>query len=155
MNQNKKNNNLLIPFIIVLVLLVAAVAYISVDKFILPKDECETSSGGEVEEEPKAEQQKAGEVKCMGTYEGEYNGLAYIYNLNDNGTFSASYGDDAGTIGAFVITDNTVSFIGRKETHGDESEDPIYSTKDYVMAEDCSYIVANDGTATFRLNKES
>ena len=158
MKEVKKTQNYFVPFIVVGLLFIAAIAYIGVDKFVLSRDKekCDTEVV-EDEEDEFSTNQEAGSIKCSGIYSGDYteNGydLHYTYNLNKDGTFSASFSETTGTIGAFVITDNTVSFISRKESTGDREVEPIYDTVDYVMAEDCSYILVNDGTVSFKLNK--
>ena len=100
--------------------------------------------------------------KCTGTYYGESKGtysngisydLKYTYVLNTDGTFTAKFGDTSGTNGVYVINDNTISFIGKDGTVGPRDEDPYYSTKDYVIADDCSYILVNEGTP-FKVTKQ-
>lgn len=97
---------------------------------------------------------------CEGKYYGESsgttpNGLSYdykyTYNLNKDGTFTASFGDVSGTEGVYLINGNTISLIGKSETTGPEGETTQYSTKDYIIADDCSYIKINDGEVSFDL----
>ena len=100
---------------------------------------------------------------CDGEYYGESsgttpNGLSYdykyTYNLNKDGTFTASFGDVSGTEGVYLINGNTISLIGKSETTGPEGEVTQYSTKDYIIADDCSYIKINDGEVSFDLKKQ-
>lgn len=101
--------------------------------------------------------------KCTGTYYGEVsgsfnNGLSYeyrhTYTLNADGTFELNINNASGTRGVYVITGNTISLIGAKHTTGPITEDPQYSTADYVIANDCSYILVDAGEGvTFKANK--
>ncbi len=115
----------------------------------------------EVEEESGTEDDK--KKGCEGVYYGESagtssNGLAYdlkyTYTLNSDGTFSADFGETSGNTGVFLINGNTISLIGEVETGGLEESAAQYSTKDYFIAEDCSYIIVNDGNVSFTLNKQ-
>lgn len=103
------------------------------------------------------------EKECFGTYSGETsgtlsNGLSYnykyTYTLDENGTYTAKFGDNSGVRGVYVINDNTISFIGKKDIVGPRDQSPYYATSDYVIADDCSYIKIDDGTVSFNLNKQ-
>lgn len=100
---------------------------------------------------------------CTGTYYGETkgtlaNGLSYDYKykyiLNENGTFTANFGESSMTTGFYTINDNTISFISKKETTGPRDQDPYYKTSDYIISDDCSYILINDGDITFKLMRQ-
>lgn len=98
--------------------------------------------------------------KCSGTYYGEAsgsyaNGISYNYKytyvLKEDGTFTADFGGVSGKQGTFVINGNTISLTGTKEIAG--PQDPHYSTGDYVIADDCSYILY-DREINFKLLKQ-
>lgn len=100
--------------------------------------------------------------KCVGTYYGEAigsyaNGLSYnlkyMYTLKEDGTFSADFGGVSGTSGTFVINDNTISLTGIKEVAGPNDMDTHYATGDYLIADDCSYILY-DSEIDFKLFKK-
>ena len=103
-------------------------------------------------------------AKCYGTYYGEYhntesNGLTvnynYTYALNKDGTFSAKFGDTSSTTGTFTINDNTITFIRRKDTAGPRDETPYYYSEDFLIADDCSYILYdNQNGERFKLFKQ-
>lgn len=97
-------------------------------------------------------------AKCYGTYYGESGTLKYTYVLNKDFTFTADFTGASATKGVFTINGNTVSFTGLKETTGPSDEDPHYSTSDYIMADDCSYIkIPSDqvgGNSAMILNKK-
>ncbi len=106
--------------------------------------------------------------KCTGTYYGETsgtqsNGLSYNFKytltLKDDGSFDFTAGplgtaDTLGTTGVYIIIENTISLTGRKHTTGPVEQDPEYTTEDYVMAQDCSYILINDDSISFKLMKK-
>ena len=93
--------------------------------------------------------------KCTGTYYGALSATeTYKYTLNADGTFSADFGGVSGTTGVYVINDNTISLIGKKDTVGPRDQDPYYKTEDYVIADDCSCIVVTKGSATFSLDRQ-
>lgn len=101
---------------------------------------------------------------CVGTYYGEASGtlssgLAYDYKykyvLDDSGGFTADFGGVSGAKGFYVINGNTISLISERELTGSDGEATQYATKDYVIADDCSYIkVFDDGGVSFMLNKQ-
>lgn len=100
---------------------------------------------------------------CTGKYYGETsgtlsNGLSYdykyTYNLKDDGTFTASFGDVSSTEGKFLVNGNTISLIGKNETSSPEESAPSYSTRDYLISSDCSTIKIADGEISFDLIKQ-
>lgn len=93
--------------------------------------------------------------RCTGTYYGAQSATeTYKYVLNADGTFTAKFGGVSGTSGVYVINDNTISLIGRKDVVGPRNQDPYYNTEDYVIVDDCSHITVTKGSATFGLNKQ-
>lgn len=93
--------------------------------------------------------------RCTGTYYGAQSATeTYKYVLNADGTFTAEFGGVSGTSGVYVINDNTISLIGRKDVVGPRNQDPYYYTEDYLIADDCSHITVTKGSATFGLNKQ-
>jgi len=122
-----------------------------------------SSSENEKEGESNASSSDGNSKRCSGTYFGESsgtlsNGLSYsykyVYTLSLDGTYKSIIGDSASTTGVYVINDNTISFIGRKNNVGPREEDPYYTTSDYVIADDCSYIRVVSDTGNFNLNKQ-
>lgn len=100
---------------------------------------------------------------CEGTYYGEANGTLpnglsydykYTYTLNSDGTFSADNGGASGTSGVFLINGNTISLIGSVETSGPADSAKQYSTKDYLIEDDCSSITIDDGDVSVTLNRQ-
>ena len=86
---------------------------------------------------------------------GTTSNLKYTYILNQDGTFTSDFGGVSGSSGFYYINDNTISFIGTKDTVGPRDQDPHYATVDYVIADDCSYILYNDGNGiSFKINKQ-
>ena len=86
---------------------------------------------------------------------GTTSNLKYTYILNQDGTFTSDFGGVSGSSGFYYINDNTISFIGTKDTVGPRDQDPRYATVDYVIADDCSYILYNDGNGiSFKINKQ-
>ncbi len=121
-----------------------------------------SSSENEKEGENNASSSDGKAKRCSGTYSGETsgtlsNGLSYsykyVYTLSLDGTYTSVISDSASTTGVYVINDNTISFIGRKNNVGPREEDPYYTTSDYVIADDCSYIRVVSDTGNFNLNK--
>lgn len=93
--------------------------------------------------------------RCTGTYYGALSATeTYKYVLKDDGTFSAEFGGGSGTTGVFVINDNTISFIRRKDTVGPRNQDPYFYTEDYLIADDCSSITVQKSSAIFGLDKQ-
>lgn len=93
--------------------------------------------------------------KCTGTYYGALSATeTYKYVLNADGTFTAEFGGASGTSGVYVINDNTISLIGKKDVVGPREQDPYYNTNDYVIADDCSSITITKGSATFGLDRQ-
>ncbi|HIR59678.1 MAG TPA: hypothetical protein IAB38_06470 [Candidatus Onthousia excrementipullorum] len=95
--------------------------------------------------------------KCYGTYYGEgygtyENGISWsekaTYVLNTDGTFTATFGDAgaSATQGIYVTIGNTIIFIRSKDTFGPKDQDPYYYAESYVMADDCSYFIKNNGS---------
>lgn len=176
MEVEKKNEKSSVIAIVILTILVIALGgYIGYDKFLSEditstteeNSKNETNAKNEIENtvEENTNENKTDDSRkyCEGTYYGEAsgsssNGLTYNYKytyiLNKNGTYTASFGDVSGTSGVYVINDNTVSFIGKKSVVGPREDDPYYTTSDYVIADDCSYIKINDGNISFNLNKQ-
>ena len=100
---------------------------------------------------------------CEGVYYGEASGTSsnglsydykYTYTLKTDGTFTADFGGTSGTDGKYMINDNTISFIGRVEIGDPNNEAISYSTKDYIIADDCSLIKINNGEVKFELKRQ-
>lgn len=171
----------LIGAIVVLSILVVGLGgFIVYDKVFATTDSntnttSEKETKNEKEQEPENETDSAEEVesdntetvtdntgsqpttvpKCTGTYYGALSATeTYKYTLNADGTFSAEFGGVSGTTGVYVINDNTISLIGKKDTVGPRNQDPYYNTEDYVMADDCSRIVVTKGSATISLDRQ-
>lgn len=120
-------------------------------------DEVDDDNDKSSEEQSTANNQPSTSIPntrmCSGAYYGEAsgtqgNGLSYdykyTYTLNDNNTFSLEISNASRTEGIYMITGNTISLISQKHTSGPKDLDPQYSTEDYVMADDCSYILVDD-----------
>ena len=158
----------LIGVIVVLSILVVGLGgFIVYDKVFATTDSntnttSEKETKNEKEQEPENETvndntgtQPTTVPKCTGTYYGALSATeTYKYTLNADGTFSAEFGGVSGTTGVYVINDNTISLIGKKDTVGPRNQDPYYNTEDYVMADDCSCIVVTKGSATFSLDRQ-
>jgi len=182
MEEKKQGKGLIIAVIILTLLTIGMGGFIVYDKVLSPSnvnneektDSTKNENTTEEEEqntttEPTNDETSTSEEnnaasstttqtsKCTGTYYGElkdqYYDLKYTYVLDADGTFTARFGETSGTSGVYVINDNTVSFVGKKDTIGPRDQDPYYSTKDYVIADDCSYILVTDETP-FKLTKQ-
>ena len=174
MEEKKQSKGLIIAIIILILIIIGMGSFILYDKVLNPSNisnEEKTNSTKNENTTPPANDKistsKEDNVssstttqtsKCTGTYYGESkeqnNDLKYIYVLNTDGTFTAKFGDVQGTSGVYVINDNTISFVGQKHTVGPRDQDPYYSTQDYVIADDCSYILVNTTTSSFKLIKQ-
>ena len=178
--MNKKSNTGWVVYLILSLLIICGlIFYICYDKGIIFKtnsddsnieDKTDVNNDNEKDQEAEkndgnAEEKTQGSIpKCYGTYYGEYsetqsNGLTsnyeYTYILNQDGTFTADFGGVSGSSGFYYINDNTISLIGTKDTVGPRDQDPRYATVDYVIADDCSYILYNDGRGiSFKINKQ-
>ncbi|MBR3214677.1 MAG: hypothetical protein IKF79_09245 [Methanosphaera sp.] len=53
-----------------------------------------------------------------------------------------------------MINDNTISLISHVEIGGSRDETALYSTKDYVIADDCSLIKVNNSGVKFELKRQ-
>lgn len=168
--MKKERNNILIFFLIFFIITTLLLAgYIYYDKnlkSVKSEDIKETYNNKKDEskkEEINNQEEKEKTKTCYGTYYGEAkgtypNGLSYdykyTYNLKEDGTFTANFGGVTETSGVYVINDNTVSFISLKNIAGPKDEDPQYSTSDYLISDDCSYIKINLDNETLQLNKK-
>lgn len=83
-------------------------------------------------------------AKCYGTYKHDN----ITFTLKSDGTFETDFFGASGTTGVFSINDNTVSLTGHKDTVGPREEDPYYHTDDYVISDDCSYILYTEYGST-------
>lgn len=168
----------LIAVIVILAVLVAGLGgYIVYDKVLITAEKNENvtenkeknkekeqqegnDSNNELESEENTaindnSQSQSRTPRCTGTYYGAQSATeTYKYVLNTDGTFTAEFGGVSGTSGVYVINDNTISLIGKKDVVGPRNQDPYYNTEDYVIADDCSYITVTKGSATFGLNKQ-
>ena len=164
--KKTKSTGKTVAIAILSILLVGALGFIGYDKFIIKdiktkQNKTTVTNKAIAKEECTEKEQKS---KCSGTYYGEYSStspdgqitsnLKYTYVLNDDGTFTADFSGVSATKGVYTINDNTVSLTGQNETMGPREEYPIYSTSDYVIADDCSYILYNDETISFKLNRK-
>lgn len=174
MEENKvKSTGKTLTIIILSILLVLSLGYIGYDKFLIKETtNTETKNTKKINNEAKEntttdnndEENNSESVqksKCSGTYYGEYSETSgqltsdfkYTYVLNEDGTFTSDFSGVSGTKGVYTINDNTISFTGKDEITGPREEDPYYSTSDYVIADDCSYIIYNNGITKFKLNR--
>lgn len=170
-NANKTGKGLIIVIILLVLIILGLVGYICYDKGIIlntkitNKTEKIVDNDEKTSDEQKIQSQETS--KCYGTYYGEYSdtsntnlttNLKYTYVLNDDGTFTADFGGVSATEGTFIINDNTISLTSRREVVGPREESPYYETKDFVIADDCSYILYTNqeevGTIQFKLNKQ-
>lgn len=168
--MKKERNNILIFFLIFFIITTLSLAgYIYYDKnlkSVKNRDIKETYNNKKDEskkEETNKQEEKEKTKTCYGTYYGEAKGTypngvsydyKYTYNLKEDGTFTANFGGVTETSGVYVINDNTVSFISLKNIAGPKDEDPQYSTSDYLISDDCSYIKINLANETLQLNKK-
>ena len=158
--------------VLIVLLILAFVVILFLSSFILfhvydKKVTTSTQVKEEVTKEDDTTDTKCPEVevaipKCVGTYYGEFqqtssNGLSYdlkyTYILKDDFTFTFSTGS-SGTRGTFAINDNTISLTGMKDTAGPRDEVTYYYTEDYVLADDCSFILYDNGGARFKLVRQ-
>lgn len=165
----------LISIVIILAVLVVGLGgYIVYDKVLVTTEKSTNQTANE-EKNKKEEQNESKEneeseddtetnnisqettatPRCTGTYYGALSATeTYKYILNADGTFTAEFGGVSGTSGVYVINDNTISLIGKKDVVGPREQDPYYNTEDYVIADDCSSITVTKGSATFGLNRQ-
>jgi len=169
MEENKSQKKYIILVVILLIVVIGLVLFICYDKNIIfssNDEEISENQTTEVEEDQdeqptESEETTSNEQKCYGTYYGESsgtysNGLSYDYKikyiLNEDGTFSADFSGASGTSGTYTISNNIVSFTGQAETSGQAGT--TYETTDYTIATDCSYIIYDNGSEKFNLNKQ-
>lgn len=170
MKEKSGTNTGIIVIIVLLVITVLGMGvYIAYDKGVkdstseVKVSEKEKVSDNNNAKETNNQPSKVVASRCTGTYSGSNtgtlpNGLTYDYKikyvLNADGTFTEESNGLQKT-GFYVINDNTVSIIKKKDTVGPREVDPYYYTSDYVIADDCSYILYNDfSSVTFKLNKQ-
>lgn len=164
--ENKNSNNSILICIISLIcgaLIMFILCYFNIIKVNIQSTDkrTEQESSNEIKNDCTPEIVETA-AKCYGTYYGEYTttennltlDLKYTYILSKDGTFTADFGGVSKTSGVFTINDNTISLIGKKEVAGPIEYDPMYSTEDYVIADDCSYIIITTGTSQFKVNKK-
>ena len=164
----KKSNGVLI-----VLLVLAFVVILFLSSFILfhvydKKVTTSTQVKEEVTKEDDTTDTKCPEVevakpKCVGTYYGEFqqtrsNGLSDdfkdTYILKDDFTFTFLSDGLLQAEGTFAINDNTISLTRMKHTAGPRDEDTYYYTEDYVIADDCSFILYDNGGARFKLVRQ-
>lgn len=167
--MEKSGKGLFIAFILSILIIIGLIVYIFYDKgFLFTSDNQEAENPIQENNEQQEEQDSSEDnsisqlPKCYGTYYGEYQSandsgqtynLQYTYILNDDGTFTAHFGQGSSTTGFFAIHDNTISFIRAKDTVGPRDQDPRYYTDDYVIDDDCSSILL-DNENNFRLYRQ-
>ena len=177
MEERKNKNGFIIIIVLLLLIIIGLIFYIFLnnEKITASKKQNNSELKQEISEEQEDKEDttidssdnnttdNSGNQVCTGIYYGEAqgtlaNGLSYDYKykyiLNSDGTFTASFGDVSSTSGVYVINDNTISLISKKESTGPREQDPYYSTTDYVIADDCSYIIYNSDSISFKLNKQ-
>lgn len=143
MEGNK--SKIIIGILAVLVLVMGA--FIFCDKVL--KDDKKTETKEEAKTCEKCPEVK--KPKCTGNYAGstsrtkngftvEYN---YDYELKEDGTFTVDYGTTV-SHGTYAINGNTISLTGIKELTGPADVDPHYSTQDFIIADDCSFILIDE-----------
>lgn len=175
--KKTKSTGKTVAIIILSILLVGALGFIGYDKVLKKETKKETTKIEKKDSKKNNTEQKEttnvdkttadkGEQikksKCTGTYYGEYidkSGqitveLKYTYILNEDGTYTADLSGISRKNGVYTINDNTISLTSLKDTAGPREEDPHYVTADYVIADDCSYIIYNDNTITFKINRK-
>lgn len=171
--EKKKNWGFVVYFVVSLFIILGLIIYICYDKGIIFKSasvdntEMKTEVTNHEKEDLEKKEEDGTQVntpKCYGTYYGEYNGISnngltldykYTYVLNQDGTFTADFGSVSRRSGFYYINDNTISLIGTNDTVGPREENTYYNTEDYVIADDCSYILYNDDNAiSFKMNKQ-
>ncbi len=159
----------LISMVIILAVLVVGLGgYIVYDKVLVTTEKSTNQTANEEQNESKENKESEDDTEtnnisqestatpsCIGTYYGALSATeTYKYVLNADGTFTAEFGGVSGTSGVYVINDNTISLIGKKDVVGPREQDPYYNTEDYVIADDCSSITVTKGSATFGLNRQ-
>ena len=165
--EKKSNTGWVVYLILSLFIIFGLIFYICYDNGIVFKtnnDDKDIGEKNEIDDEDEEKIEQVNIPKCYGTYYGEYNemssngttsNLKYTYILNQDGTFTSDFGGVSGSSGFYYINDNTISLIGTKDTVGPRDQDPRYATVDYVIADDCSYILYNDGYGiSFKINKQ-
>lgn len=180
-NGSKKKGNVLILLLVLsIIIILGLVGYIFYDKKVLidkkiDKKQCEKLIDQELKKVEKSDNKSENteneqavvtkKPKCYGVYYGERsgtqaNGISYnekfTYTLKEDGTFEANYGDVSGSRGVYTINGNTISLTGTKETAGPVDKATQYKTGDFVIADDCSYILYDNGESglpEFKLNK--
>lgn len=166
--KKKKSTGLIIMIIILILVILGLIGFILYDKDIInfKSEEKKTTiqkTDKKEEKEEKEDNSTDSSVsnvvsKCFGTYYGEYIDSNYnikvTYILKEDGTYTADY-VSSGEEGFFAIHDNTISLTHNKHVTGPREEDPYYNTDDYVMADDCSYFIINDGSGiSYKVNKQ-
>lgn len=108
------------------------------------KDSGDENQKSDAKSDNKSNETSDGLAKCYGTYKHDN----ITFTLKSDGTFKSDFSGVSGTTGVFSINDNTVSLTGKKDTVGPREEDPYYHTSDYVIGDDCSYILyTEDGSS--------
>lgn len=159
-----------VALIISLLVILCLVGYICYDKVLATSNETNTSTSNEAKKsnstisksencdcdceqtETANDATDSNKKYCDGEYYVEFheekNGLVLdvknTYYLKNDGTFTADFGGISGSQGVYVITDNTITFIGTKEIVGPRDQDPYYTSSSYVIADDCSYFIKNN-----------
>ena len=100
----------------------------------------ENSNQASTDESESVQNTNATAPKCTGTYVSEETSLSYT--LNSDGTYTRKDGDVVHE-GYFMINENTISISERKHATGPRDQDPVYSTTDDIIADDCSYFIHN------------
>lgn len=135
--MESKKSKIIIAILVVLVLVLGV--FVLCDKVVLKEEKtCETCP--EVKK-PKCTGNYVGSTSVTKNgYTAEYN---YNYVLKEDGTFTVDYGVTESK-GTFVINGNTISLTGEKELHGPADVDTYYSTQDFIIADDCSFILIDE-----------
>ena len=118
--SNGKKDLITTIIILLMIIILLLVLFICYDKGIIFNKNSSTSNSVEVNESNKQS-------------------ASYVFK--QDGTFTADYGGASSTSGVFTINDNTISITGKKEITGPREEDPYYATSDYIISDDCSYIL--------------
>lgn len=161
--SNGKKDLITTIIILLMIIILLLVLFICYDKGIIFNKNSSTSNSVEVNESNKQSASKknnneiddtsnkdcnctttttAKTPRCYGTYSGQVTDSGvYTYVFKQDGTFTADYGGASSTSGVFTINDNTISITGKKEITGPREEDPYYATSDYIISDDCSYIL--------------
>ena len=141
MEKKKESINFKIVFGTLVVVIVVLCGVVFFKNYVFSEkndsDVVDVESDKDLDEDKESLEDSDGLAKCYGTYKHDN----ITFTLKSDGTFESDFFGASGTTGVFSINDNTVSLTGHKDTVGPREEDPYYYTSDYVIGDDCSYIL--------------